>query len=161
MNTVQLLGRFANFYSHTPRGVRQVPHASRALNARISTHTPLAGCDFLLKQFINIIYPFLLTHPSRGATPRSPPAVPFHKFLLTHPSRGATLANYGCKLWCAISTHTPLAGCDASNRVEINSLDAFLLTHPSRGATNQERRLTHLIPISTHTPLAGCDQNAL
>jgi len=57
-----------------------------------------------------------------------------HKFLLTHPSRGATTGQKIIFKGLDISTHTPLAGCNA-----------------------QISRDYNLQRISTHTPLAGCN----
>ncbi len=101
-----------NFNSHTPRGVRlyalvfnlpvarfQLTHPSRGATGpsqglldpvKISTHTPLAGCD-------NVF----------AGSPFSPTP-----FQLTHPSRGATYLKSDILLSDPISTHTPLAGCD-------------------------------------------------
>ncbi len=125
-------------------------------SSTISTHTPLAGCD------VHVLFPpflcsrFQLTHPSRGATPREKNACTKPKFQLTHPSRGATSAGrfptlsaqfqlthpsrgatraraFICSV-ISISTHTPLAGCDAYPP-PLFWWVTFQLTHPSRGAT--------------------------
>ena len=79
---------------------------------KISTHTPLTGCNKMQKYVycaqkdfyshtphgvqlnllynINIFLSFLLTHPSRGATIYYTGKAGGGIFLLTHPSRGAT-----------------------------------------------------------------------
>ena len=105
-----------------------------------------------------VILSFLPTHPLRGATaeqrglkldflyfyPRTPCGVrrkgfvPQHydaTFLPTHPLRGATGRNQERAGRHHISTHAPLAGCDARGRI-------FLCAGT----------------ISTHAPLAGCDK---
>ena len=55
-----------NFYSHAPRGAR--PNEFKTVyQLTISTHTPLAGRDRQPRAW-KMIFPFLLTRPSRGAT---------------------------------------------------------------------------------------------
>ncbi len=57
----------------------------------ISTHTPLAGRDFVTRKECD------------GTT----------EFQLTRPLRGVTLPGDTFDVSCAISTHTPLAGRDS------------------------------------------------
>ena len=100
-----------DFYSHTPCGVQPEN-----------------------RPFIFTGKTFLLTHPLRGATEILPKSCRIPKFLLTHPLRGATSECLYPLFWIFISTHTPLAGCNAKQ----------VLEHCSTW-------------ISTHTPLAGCN----
>ena len=124
--------------THTPLAGCDYLLALKCKQNSISTHTPLAGCDIgLCSQFVTA-FEFQLTHPSRGATCLISPLKPFQKFQLTHPSRGATNGiSFPVNRSC-ISTHTPLAGCDAlSCKASVEA--AFQLTHPSRGATGIDR----------------------
>ena len=58
----------------------------------------------------------------------------------------------------AISTHTPLAGCDMSEIIYPAVFHAFQPTHPSRGATRSViPRAPSVMSFQTHAPLAGCD----
>ena len=102
---------------------------------------------------------FLLTRPSRGATPSPSLHLPSSQNFYSHAPRGARPVKFikESRLWEAISTHTPLAGRDSavclSTCSEINFYShaprgarrktpqshtkniKFLLTRPSRGAT--------------------------
>ena len=129
------INAYIHFYSHTPCGVQQLCQLSVKLIKSISTHTPLAGCNYggVVTRCGRVHYfyshtpcgvqrcmcpyrprppLFLLTHPLRGATPYIVGMDAEQKFLLTHPLRGATAAV-----------------CRECDRLR------FLLTHPLRGAT--------------------------
>ena len=99
----------------------------------ISTHAPLARCDFYRAgQWDNL--GFQLTHPSRGAT-KGTRNVAHLMAISTH----APLARCDLLSWRGapakpISTHAPLARCDAGS---------------TQGGV--------VIYISTHAPLARCD----
>ena len=76
------------------------------------------------------------SHAPRGARPASRSLIRMSgQFLLTRPSRGATRMSVNGSSDTEISTHTPLAGRDATGDAE-----------------------QKWITISTHTPLAGRDQ---
>ena len=147
-----------HFNSHTPRGVR--PHRATKILCQAQ---------------------FQLTHPSRGATPKSP-SIARLSWISTHtPLAGCDLSfrevfqpyfyfnshtprGVRHAQTCPdsrrlhISTHTPLAGCDTLKLVRIAAVYIFQLTHPSRGATYRLHCAMFLLTyISTHTPLAGCD----
>ena len=79
------------------------------------------------------------------------------KFQSTHPLRGAT-RNATC-FSCSylISIHAPLAGCDGSPGLYLDSDFSFQSTHPLRGATRECAASCILEDISIHAPLAGCD----
>ncbi len=120
---------------------------------------------------------FQLTHPSRGATHREHyPGFPLRHFN-SHTPRGvrpvSARSMYSLTI---ISTHTPLAGCDAgafptagrldniSTHTPLAGCDApcgqcraakrsFQLTHPSRGATsNVEIEIKSPLDFNSHTP---------
>ena len=101
----------------------------------ISTHAPLAGCDMQPGSLLEKDSQFLPTHPLRGATTDRQQALTDIEFLPTHPLRGATEEDVAPEEIDFISTHAPLAGCDAR-------LAGVMVAS---------------ISISTHAPLAGCD----
>ena len=140
------------FYSHTPHGVQLKYGGTQYHGKNFYSHTP---------------------HGVQQTTDRNKP------FLLTHPSRGATWRTQAMEMERRISTHTPLTGCNkmaGRPRIEISHFYShtphgvqlapnlrdeayinfyshtphgvqrisvgqavcivkFLLTHPSRGAT--------------------------
>ena len=128
-------------------------------SVRISTHTPLAGRDELVRVVCHHFLIFQLTRPLRGATSERA------RFVRTLP----------------ISTHTPLAGRDETLPFYIAAVtnfnshapcgarhgkgfyvytdEQFQLTRPLRGATDFWRGGILMYSISTHTPLAGRDVN--
>ena len=80
---------------------------------RISTHAPLAGCDFLPQIEIGYLIGFQLTHPSRGATKAALTAAPIPVHFNSRTPRGVRrYIPYYLLLNHKISTHAPLAGCD-------------------------------------------------
>ena len=105
------------------------------------------------------------------------------QFLLTHPLRGATHTCNPFPTVSAISTHTPLAGCNCflctpgildfdfyshtpcgvqhPSPSPSGIIRQFLLTHPLRGATHATNLLMMTAIISTHTPLAGCNRKIM
>ena len=102
----------------------------------ISTHTPLAGCNYRMC-VKNCTGRDFYSHTPHGVQPNQiSTLMHYERFLLTHPSRGAT---FGCccavVIW-QISTHTPLTGCNLRNNFRNFKFYRFLLTHPSRGATS-------------------------
>ena len=56
-----------------------------------------------------------------------------------------------------VSTHTPLAGRDALHPYLPERREAFLLTRPLRDVTRIVWNAITIPPVSTHTPLAGRD----
>ena len=82
---------------------------------------------------------------------------PHGGFLLTRPSRGATPQGIGKSTILDISTHTPLAGRDYSDPDNLSHYQ--ISTHtPLAGRDVQLQPLASILQISTHTPLAGRDR---
>ena len=79
------------------------------------------------------------------------------RFLLTRPLRDVTGKAYQYAKWCAISTHTPLAGRDFYE-LGISGRKA-ISTHTPLAGRDGCLALCNcsLLVISTHTPLAGRD----
>ena len=80
----------SNFYSHTPHGVQHDIFEVELPDEFISTHTPLTGCNIRhCKQQCYIYY--FYSHTPHGVQHATAAQI-FQKtiFLLTHPSRGAT-----------------------------------------------------------------------
>jgi len=100
-----------HFYSHTPRGVQPPIKNPPKKIFYFYSHTP-RGVQRHHRLHPDDGNTFLLTHPSRGATPIISNTTELIKFLLTHPSRGATYSNSWMHTRKEISTHTPLAGCN-------------------------------------------------
>ena len=148
---------YKTFYSHAPRGARPglwqwdygqklflLTRPSRGATVwdnrnfksfPISTHTPLAGRDWLLVMALRHLRKFLLTRPSRGAT--NIEVYPWEgvKFLLTRPSRGATpRARLPWRIWINFYSHAPRGARQCDGEIFV-PLETFLLTRPSRGAT--------------------------
>ena len=80
--------------------------------ATISTHTPLAGRDYLVSAFTRNCIRFLLTRPSRDVTPSGCLCWPHHSISTHTPLAGRDETGLGECLKLVISTHTPLAGRD-------------------------------------------------
>ena len=78
----------------------------------ISTHTPLAGRDYVRRTEMENLRRFLLTRPLRDVTKRGVQCDGYKKFLLTRPLRDVTFADMWASRVVEISTHTPLAGRD-------------------------------------------------
>ena len=121
------------------------------------------------------LFIFLLTRPSRGATPQSwkgymeneisthtplagrdgncGAATAGDSDFYSHAPRGARLG--ADVYWSAdntISTHTPLAGRDRDHRCKNRHLHAFLLTRPSRGATRTDEYFGVVTDFYSHAP---------
>ena len=101
-----------HFYSHTPHGVQQslrnapellpgflLTHPSRGATSngyyglfggKISTHTPLTGCNALSASGCRSRNNFYSHTPHGVQQPMVPDGTLILIFLLTHPSRGAT-----------------------------------------------------------------------
>ena len=98
------------FYSHALRGARPLKHRLPTIWTR-----------------------FLLTRPSRGATPSPCRNMQHDIFLLTRPSRGATAMLDDIQQVDKISTHTPLAGRDLRQVVQ-QTVILYFYSHAPRGA---------------------------
>ena len=120
--------------THTPLAGRDWVSPDKYLDYLISTHTPLAGRD---KEF----YP---QHRSDEISTHTPLA-------------GRDQAAYPNYKPQDISTHTPLAGRDWNILQPGTPQCEFLLTRPLRDVTQCLRRFRRALDISTHTPLAGRD----
>ena len=101
----------------------------------ISTHTPLAGRDWIGGIEASILPPFLLTRPLRDVT--LPETVKTDIVV--------------------ISTHTPLAGRDETEIREHPETGTISTHTPLAGRDRCVWRTCQLYVISTHTPLAGRD----
>ena len=74
------------------------------------------------------------------------------QFLLTHPLRGATIMASNCLPVQAISTHTPLAGCNDESGKTIDEIKNFY-SHTPCGVQLMRIKL-HVLPqhFYSHTP---------
>ena len=101
-----------DFYSHAPRGARRLFFWESETSIAISTHTPLAGRDWVFVCAAGSNEDFY-SHAPRGARRNAMNSIMAGLiFLLTRPSRGATIDKANTALEEMISTHTPLAGRD-------------------------------------------------
>ena len=128
----------------------------------ISTHAPLARCDWLQILLFRRQLPFLLTHLLRGATRGQladrPPRLNFYSRTSCEVRQRPAFQRM---IATAISTHAPLARCDVHTAETIRAARArFLLTHLLRGATPSMAGYARHATISTHVPLARCDSSA-
>ena len=128
------------------------------LSGGVSTHAPLARCDNPGRAAETYQSPFQLTHLLRGAT-RAPCAERdgHRAFQLTHLLRGATNLLYGRGRALIVSTHAPLARCDAEavgtgeNAYRFNSRTSCEVRLAAAAAGG------FVAFVSTHAPLARCD----
>ena len=126
----------------------------------ISTHAPLARCDYSTTVIPVIISNF------NSRTSCEVRLHPQHKSRNVRISTHAPLARCDrmsrniCRRKIPISTHAPLARCDAAV-TSVPSAGLFQLTHLLRGATNAIRNTPTACWISTHAPLARCDRKRL
>ena len=103
----------------------------------ISTHTPLAGRDGTILYESGTTVNFY-SHAPRGARPKQiTGTVKSKKFLLTRPSRGATPGPAIVNSFSEISTHTPLAGRDTNSGI-IGYCKGNFYSHAPRGARHGE-----------------------
>ena len=72
--------------------------------------------------------------------------------------RGVTLLMYAHKNFVKISTHTPHARRDSTERVKLCGLTLFQLTRLMRGVTETTVLYLLSVLISTHTPHARRDR---
>ena len=143
--------------THTPLAGRDPFLIIFFTSRTISTHTPLAGRDVLHGKFCCILLQFLLTRPSRGATPAKQTVSEWADISTHTPLAGRDCIDPLASTSTAISTHTPLAGRDLGihsmlvpqkhfyshaprgarpkSSISQISKNLFLLTRPSRGAT--------------------------
>ena len=134
--------------------------ASTSKTLTVSTHTPLAGRDHgdnECQQDESRFY----SHAPRGAR-RSAGSLTdrYSMFLLTRPSRGATPTRIILFRHFCVSTHTPLAGRDVCIVRDRLSYTGFY-SHAPRGARLDLEVLFVRKVVSTHTPLAGRDSTIL
>ena len=99
---------------------------------------------------------FQLTHLLRGATRKRNRWTGIRRFQLTHLLRGATTRDGLSYQQIAISTHAPLARCDACCCG--HSIALQISTHaPLARCDIIARIMATMASISTHAPLARCD----
>ena len=123
-----------HFNPRTPHGVRPSSLHEVLSEVPISIHAPLTGCD-LSRVGIDYRIDISIHAPLTGCdvtvnicgkyvnnfNPRTPHGVRLKAmagglshaiFQSTHPSRGATDAKWCISMYCLISIHAPLTGCD-------------------------------------------------
>ena len=101
----------SDFYSHAPRGARPQDKAQGSREPHFYSHAP-RGARPTTVQVVRGGTHFY-SHAPRGARPFVLPVVDIGvSFLLTRPSRGATPVFLVTVRDAGISTHTPLAGRD-------------------------------------------------
>ena len=105
----------------------------RFINDVISTHTSLAGRDFVSGMKKPRIFAFQLTRPSRDVTAVIPPSA-LVSTISTHTSLAGRDGFRVCIFagQVAISTHTSLAGRDTGGNVELTTEEDFY-SHVPRG----------------------------
>ena len=113
--------------THTPHAGRDTLVKDDLQRFWISTHTPHAGRDPADKTGFNPAFLFLLTRPMRGATRCQNNDTGKERFLLTRPMRGATEHTRIRKQTKTISTHTPHAGRDED--IVVWSKGRYISTH--------------------------------
>ena len=119
--------------THAPLARRDYNQYHYSNDYEISTHAPLARRD-ITRPYTLLLFSFLLTRLSRGATTLIHVHPYIGQFLLTRLSRGATIAVFN-----------------------VPKTETFLLTRLSRGATKLEIEINKNASISTHAPLARRD----
>ncbi len=178
-HSAQVAADGQHFNSRTSCEVRLFCRPHIRLAYPISTHAPLARCDaggncfsrrhkFQLTHLLRgaTIFrsknafrrQFQLTHLLRGATPDFVFYKHPFKFQLTHLLRGATVHLAKKRREQIISTHAPLARCDAVNTCDQRV--ARISTHAPLARCDHVpgRHAAQLFHISTHAPLARCDR---
>ena len=125
-----------NFNPRTPCGVRPMYTTCTNLQAYISIHAPLAGCDTGSRHLLRERYDF---------NPRTPCGV-----------RRVARTDFVIKLF--ISIHAPLAGCDHFEILPLAYVVCISIHAPLAGCDGLAQGLIlDKKKISIHAPLAGCD----
>ena len=146
--------------THLLRGATSMSVAP-SLYSDISTHAPLARCDY--HESVNVVGDKISTHAPLARCDTFPFSsfTSTHLFQLTHLLRGATISgkdvvsmsNFNSRTSCEvrhriiyyttnpvlISTHAPLARCDAHAKHAPSYSSKFQLTHLLRGATRWQK----------------------
>ena len=125
----------------------------RGTARKISTHTPLAGRDFVAVENSKRMRDFNSHAPcgARHFNGRSTSDV--RRFQLTRPLRGATGLKIILRPSKTISTHTPLAGRDRITPLHMEIIRLFQLTRPLRGATTQTGEVRRVVKnFNSHAP---------
>ena len=118
--------------THTPLTGCNSISGSTWYPVSISTHTPLTGCNYKSNPLMLVCEDFY-SHTPHGVQLNFPSAtVKFFSFLLTHPSRGATSISGSTWYPVSISTHTPLTGCNAQISRDYN-LQRNFYSHTPHG----------------------------
>ena len=170
-----------DFYSHAPRGARLLSSGpksptiqflltrpSRGATHRgigfrsayfISTHTPLAGRDQVVRGHAEIFGNFY-SHAPRGARLEALQKRAELTEISTHtPLAGRDIITAADTILAGISTHTPLAGRDPAAPALLIPLPIFLLTRPSRGATIRRRGSPSFSAFLLTRPSRGATHN--
>ena len=162
--------------------MRRIRQCNVLIDAGISIHAPLTGCDVMGWSIDLYCVYFNPRTPYGMRLSVSKSMITFSQFQSTHPLRDATdhiqpeLPNH------TISIHAPLTGCDHVFETSTYPFTVFQSTHPLRDATavdHEKALLFHnfnprtpygmrpdvfddnlkLLIISIHAPLTGCDLN--
>ena len=136
-----------NFNPRTPCGVRPMYTTCTNLQAYISIHAPLAGCDTGSRHLLRERYDF---------NPRTPCGVRrvartdfvIKLFISIHaPLAGCDQIGAEIVHLLKISIHAPLAGCDSKNTQKIFCI--FAITDNKSRKDNVQRRLSERFPYKT------------
>ncbi len=144
-----------NFNSHTPRGVRRAGgYIYKPVIQHFNSHTP-RGVRPIAAEPRPEQETHFNTHTPRGVRLDNLQNSNIHKNISTHtPLAGCDAPNHlNTGFQHFISTHTPLAGCDLAVSGYRIAVKQFQLTHPSRGATDIQLRTAFTSPdFNSHTP---------
>ena len=126
----------SRFNPRSPCGERHLLIAVPDHAARVSTHAPLAGSDFLQLRETCCGFAFQPTLPLRGATitDSASPAMS-SSFQPTLPLRGATMTLYYGQHFFGFQPTLPLRGATRPILSALSYRDTFQPTLPLRGAT--------------------------
>ncbi len=126
---------------------------------RISTHTPLTGCNQDKQRFVRLSEHFY-SHTPHGVQRTWDCLLVFSYQISTHtPLTGCNELYQSSYNFCLyFYSHTP-HGVQRSTKFVPIFRGRFLLTHPSRGATDCCYTKDYDFRISTHTPLTGCNSD--
>ena len=150
------------------------------MNASISIHAPIVGCDKTCTTSFIKKYLFQSTHPSWGATMKLTRTIFRIRNFNPRTHRGVRQCNIIIFLaHFDISIHAPIVGCDFSVfrllncprnfnprthrgvRLYIRHQQAqnqYISIHaPIVGCDREEMREELYVPISIHAPIVGCD----
>ena len=144
---------------HAPLAGCDLPQDAPVIFEGISIHAPLAGCDAALRVDSCMCSNFNPRTPCGVRPADLPKAHAEAQFQSTHPLRGATLVSPPALLALCISIHAPLAGCDFCGIEILSSRLQFQSTHPLRGATAANYLDDETILFQSTHPLRGATRS--